>query len=189
MKKIIAVLMLLAFGCKKTDTNAGLQMTDIPLRVGDSWTYLVTNYPVTETDTAVFQIVSLTAINADSSLYKTQTSIRGVVVDSGVVCKTGATYAFAGDNGRQTYAGSGLFDGWTLTFPISATPGTANGNSVQVVSTNQTVTVSGTPFIKVTTLVRTAITPGGVVTDTLLLAPRIGIIAGDGAPIVAYHIP
>jgi len=189
MKKIIPVLFLLAFGCKKSDTNGSLQMSDIPLRVGDSWSYVVTNYPVTETDTALFQVVSLTTINADSSVYKTITSIRGVVVDSGIICKTGSTYAYAGDNGRQTYAGSGLFDGWTLTFPISATPGAGNGNSVKVVSTNQIVTISGTPFINVTTLARTSITPGGVITDTMLLAPRIGIIQWDGAPIVGYHIP
>jgi hypothetical protein len=191
MKKLIPILLLLAFACKKSNNTTNLQMTDVPLRVGNSWTYLVTNYPVTETDTATFAIVSQTTINSDSTVFKTQTSIRGVVVDSGTISKTSSTsaYTYWGDNGHQFFAGSGLFDGWRLTFPIQPKSGwSTSGGSIQVVASNQTVTIEGIQYINVYTLVRSAITPGGQLADTMLVAPRIGIIKYDGFPLVAYQI-
>jgi hypothetical protein len=189
MKKIIPVLLLVVFACRKSDTITDIQMTDVPIKVGNSWTYLVANYPVTESDTATFTIVSQTTITSDSTLFKTQTSIKGVLVDSGTISKNASAYTFWGDNGHQFFAGSGLFDGWRLAFPIK--PGTGfstSGGSIQIVASDQSLTVAGTPYIHVYTLVRSAITPGGGLSDTMLVAPRIGIIEYDGFPLVGYQI-
>jgi len=189
MKKLIPALLLLICACQKSNTTTGIQTTDVPLRVGNSWTYVVTNFPVTQSDTATYQIISQSIINSDSTVFKTQTSIAGVVVDSGIITKTSTTYNYWGDNGVQFFAGSGLFDGWRLTFPmLPQTSWNASGGSVQVVASGQNVTVAGIPYINVYTLVRNAITPGGGEADTMLVAPRIGIIKYNGFPLVSYQI-
>jgi hypothetical protein len=189
MKKLIPVLFLLAFACKKTSNIPSLQITDLPLKGGNSWTYLVTNFPATQTDTAVFQILGPMSVFGNTITYYTTTSIRGSVVDSGTITQSPTVVTYTGDNGIQTFAGSGLFDGWGLNFPI--TPQSSWGPSdatTKVVSVSANLTLAGNNYANVYTLARTTITPGGPVIDTLLIAPKIGIIKWHGFPLLSYHL-
>ena len=95
MKKLIPILLLLAFACKKYETQTNAQTINaITLKVGDSWSYQVTNYPATQTDTAVFTIIAQTSdtaahIAGSDTIFKTQTTINGIVVDSGTITQIG----------------------------------------------------------------------------------------------------
>lgn len=164
-------------------------MSDIPLKGGNSWSYAVTNFPATQTDTAVYQILNPMSVFGATVTYYTTTTIKGNIVDSGTIASGTPSITYAGDNGIQTFAGSGLFDGWVLTFPITAQSSwSASGGTIKVIATSPSVTVGGNSYQNVYTLLRTVITPGGYVNDTMLLAPKIGIIKWNGFPLVSYHL-
>ena len=187
MKRLIPILFLLVFACKKSDTIPAIQITDIPLKTGDSWSYKVTNYPATQTDTAVYIIGSQTG--AVSSVYATHTFINGAAVDSGIVSVSANTRSYSGDNGLQFFAGSGLFDGWNLTFPISTQSSwSVSGGTVKVVAAYPNLTIGGNGYNNVYILLRAAITPGGTENDTIYIAPGVGIIQWNGFPLVSYHL-
>lgn len=191
MKKLspLLLLLLLAFACKKTNNIPSVQISQMPLKGGDSWSYAVTNYPATQTDTAVYQIAQASSVFGGTVTYYTTTSIKGVVVDSGSINVTNNTITYIGDDGVQTYAGSGLFDNWVLTFPLSSSSLWAGtGANIKVTASGQNLTVGGNNYTNVYTMVRTSITPGGMVTDTLLISPGIGIVKYDGFPLVSYHL-
>ncbi len=189
MKKLLPFLFMLAFACKKTDNSPSVNLSDIPLKAGNSWSYAVTNYPATETDTAVFQIAGPYAINGGPITYTTKTSIRGLTIDSGIISQTASSLTFTGNNGLQTFAGSGLFEGWTLNFPISSQSSwTATGATIKVISSGQTLSLGGNNYTNVYTLCRTSVTPGGAVNDTLSIAPNVGIVQWHGFPLVSYHL-
>ena len=190
MKKLITALLLLTFACKKpADTIPAMQMSEMPLKGGDSWCYAVTNYPPTQTDTAVFQIANAMSVFGATITYYTTTSIKGVVVDSGAINSGTPSISYTGDNGVQTFAGSGLFDEWTLTFPISSQSSlSSSGGTVKVIASSASQTVAGNSYNNVYTLLRTVITPGGPVNDTMLIAPNVGIIKYNGFPLVSYHL-
>ena len=121
MKKLIPFLLLFAFACKKpADTSAVIQISDMPFKTGDNWSYAVLGDLATQPDTAVYQIISVNQVNTDTTVYNTQTSIRGTVVDLGTITKTSSTVTYKGNNGRRTFAGSGMFDSWMLGFPVNA---------------------------------------------------------------------
>ena len=186
----IVCLLLFALSCKKSDSGSVINITDMPIRVGDSWTYLASNYPPTETDTVTFTITgSEVPFVPGSTIYNTATTIAGVAIDSGLITKTATSITYAGHNGKLTFAGSDMFDGWIFSFPLrSGGSYSASGETIQVISTGQNVTIQGNSYINVSALTRTAITPGGPVTDTVLVAPRIGIIQWDGCPIISYKL-
>ena len=189
MKKLLPFLFVLVFGCKKTDTASSLQISDMPLKGGNSWKYAVTNFPATEADTAVFQIAGPYAINGGPVTYTTKTSIRGVVVDSGIISLATSSLTYTGNNGLQTFAGSGLFDGWVLNFPMSSQSSwTATGATIKVISSGQILSLGGNTYLNVYTLCRTSVTPGGMVNDTLSIAPQVGIVQWHGFPLVSYHL-
>ena len=205
MKKLIPILLLLAFACKKYETQTNAQTINaITLKVGDSWSYQVTNYPATQTDTAVFTIIAQTSdtaahIAGSDTIFKTQTTINGIVVDSGTITQIGMwcslcnytpiTITYHGDNGIQTFAGSGLFDTWELDFPMSSpTTFKSSTQTATVTAAGQTLSIGGHTYTNVYTLTRTLITPGGLITDTILIAPTIGIIKWNNFPLVSYHL-
>lgn len=189
MKKLIPVLFLLAFACKKSDTIPAMQLSDMPLKGGDSWSYAVTNFPATQTDTAVYQIASAMSVFGATVTYYTTTSIKGSAVDSGTINLNSNTVTYTANNGIQTYAGSGLFDGWILNFPISSQSSwSATGGTIKVIASSPNLTVGGNNYKNVYTLLRTVITPGGIVNDTLLIAPQVGIVKWNGFPLVSYHL-
>ena len=186
-KILVLYLLMTLLACKKP-SNSTLLMSEMPLRAGDSWSYLVGDYPLTETDTATFFIGSVQR-NVDITIYKTFTTVKQHVVDSGQITQTTNAITYTGFNGRQTFAGSGLFDGWYFLFPLNAGGSYSfAGQTVQVVSAGQSVTLHGNYYINVVTLARTVITPGGPVNDTVLIAPRIGIIQWGGFPIISYRL-
>ena len=189
MKNLIPILFLLAFSCKKSAIAPTLQISDLPLKVGNSWTYLVTNYPATQTDTAVFKLFGpLTGVGNALTFYST-TSIHGNVVDSGTVTQSLTVVTYIGHNGLQTFAGSGMFDGWALDFPMaSQSTWSPSGATTKVIAVNASLTVQGNNYTNVYTIARTTITPGGPVTDTMLIAPKIGIIQWHGFRLLSYHL-
>ena len=187
MKKLIPIIFLLTFSCKKSSPIAALKITDMPLKTGDSWSYKVTNYPATQTDTAVYVIGSPTGVV--TSVYGTHTFINGIAVDSGTVSVTANTRSYSGDNGLQFFAGSGLFDGWNLTFPISTQSSwSVSGGTVKVVAAYPNLTIAGSSYKNVYILLRAAITPGGTENDTMYIAPGVDIIQWNGFPLIAYHL-
>ena len=161
----------------------------MPLKGGNSWSYAVTNYPATQTDTAVYQILNPISVFGATLTYYTTTTVKGNIVDSGTIVSGTPSITYTGDNGIQTFAGSGLFDGWVLTFPITAQSSWAgSGGTIKVIATSANLSLGGNNYQNVYTLLRSVITPGGVVNDTLLLAPKIGIIKLNGFPLVSYHL-
>ncbi len=190
IKALLPGFLMLVFACKKADNSIpAMQMNDMPLKGGDSWSYAVTNFPATQTDTAVFQIANAISVFGGTITYYTTTSIKGVVVDSGNINSGTPSVSYKGDNGVQTFAGSGLFDEWVLTFPISAQSSwSASGGTVKVIAASANIAVGGNSYKNVYTLLRTVTTPGGMVNDTMLIAPGIGIIKYDGFPLVSYHL-
>jgi len=191
MKKIIPLLLLVFFACKKTDNPVvAIQLSDMRVKVGNSWSYVVTNYPATETDTAVYKLTgSFVPFVGNNVMFNTQTSIKGIAVDSGLLELSDSSISYVAYNGVQTYAGSGLFDGWQLMFPLSSTSSyTVNGANFKVIASGQNLTVAGNNYTNVYTLLRSSITPNGTVYDTLLIAPHVGILKWHGFPLVSYHL-
>jgi hypothetical protein len=189
MKKLIPVMFLFACACKKSDTIPAMQMSDMPLKGGNSWSYAVTNYPATQTDTAVYQIANAMSVFGATVTYYTTTTIKGVVVDSGTINSGSPSITYVGDNGVQTFAGSGLFDEWVLTFPITAQSSwSAAGGTIKVIAGYPNITLGGNNYKNVYTLLRSVITPGGMVNDTLYIAPQIGIVQWNRFPLVSYHL-
>jgi len=190
IKYLIPFLFLSVFACKKTNPAIpAIQMSQMPLKGGDSWSYAVTNYPATHTDTAVYQIANAMSVFGATVTYYTTTTIKGTVVDSGTINSGTPSITYTSDNGVQTYAGSGLFDNWILTFPISAgSSWSASGGTIKVIAASASLSVGGNNYNNVYTLLRTVITPGGMVNDTMLIAPNVGIIKYDGFPLVSYHL-
>jgi hypothetical protein len=182
MRKLIPLALIILLSCHKEKTNTGTAC--YPLAVGDSWTYQVTNFPATQTDTAVFQIVSVSSVNSNT-IYTTQTSIHGVVVDSGTITQSSAGYTYYGDNGIQTFAGSGLFDGWVLNCPLQ--PG-ASWGSERVISSGQSLSISGSSYSNVFIITQNEVTPGGPVIDTLYVAPGIGILKLYNTQLISYQL-
>jgi hypothetical protein len=190
IKFLVPLLLFTVFACKKTTPGIPvMQMSDMPLKGGDSWSYAVTNYPATETDTAMFQVLNAASVFNGTITYYTSTTVKNALVDSGTINQGGASVTYHGNNGVQTFAGSGLFDGWVLTFPInSQSSWSASGGTIKVIAASASVTVGNNSYSNVYTLLRTVITPGGVVNDTMLIAPNVGIIKYDGFPLVSYHV-
>lgn len=190
LKYLVPILLLMVFACKKTDTTVpAMQLSDMPLKGGNSWSYAVTNYPATHTDTAVYQIANAMSVFGATVSYYTTTTIKGTVVDSGTINSGTPTITYTSDNGVQAYAGSGLFDNWILTFPITAQSSwSASGGTIRVIAASASLSVGGNNYNNVYTLLRTVITPGGMVNDTMLIAPNVGIIKYDGFPLVSYHL-
>ena len=189
-KSLLPLLFLLAFACKKTNTAIpAMQMSDMPLKGGDYWSYAVLGDLATQPDTATYQIANASSVFGATVTYYTTTSIKGTVVDSGSINSGTPSITYVSDNGVQTYAGSGLFDNWVLTFPISAVSSwSASGGTIKVIAATGSMQVGGGNYKNVYTLLRTVITPGGMVSDTMLVAPGVGIIKYDGFPLVSYHL-
>jgi hypothetical protein len=191
MRKLFPFVLLILFSCHKEKNISPYNYT---LAVGDSWTYQVTNYPATATDTVVFKITAggpFSALGGPTlgTLFNTQTTMHGLVVDSGTIARGSNYYNYHGANGVQTFAGSGLFDGWVFTMPFQSNSSwSVIGGTAHVLSSGQNLTILGNSYTNVTVLTRTTITPGGSVTDTLYVAPGIGIVKWYNMQLISYHL-
>lgn len=190
MKNLLLVILIFLFACKKHNSpTVPMQLSDMPIKEGNSWSYAVTNYPPTETDTAVFQISQASSVFNGVVTYYTTTSIKGAIVDSGIITVNSSDVNYIGANGIQTFAGSGLFDNWILPFPISADSGWAGTNlGISIIGADQSITIAGNNYKHVYTLKRTFLTPGGNSNDTLMIVPKVGIVQWHGFPLVSYHL-
>jgi hypothetical protein len=182
VRKLFPLILPILLSCHKEKTVTGTSC--YPLAVGDNWTYQVSDYPVTQIDTAVFQIVGMLQGNANT-VYTTQTIIHGAAVDSGTITQSATGYTYYGYNGVQTFAGSGLFDGWVLNCPLQA--GTSWGTE-QVISSGQTLSILGRSYTNVFIIIQNEITPAGPVIDTLYVAPATGILKLYNTQLISYQL-
>ena len=175
MKRIallLPVLMLFVFACKKEKTNNTTGLSDFPLAVNNTWTYLVYDSIHQTSQTAIFKITGLNVANGGIKTYTTTTTTNGIVVDSGLIINSGDTVLYQAN-------GQGLFSNLTLLFPL-----TANNywhtqyysDSVFVAATNLNLSVLDNNYSNVFQVNRIESIPDLYIGQDVYIAPHVGII-------------
>ena len=175
MKRIallLPVLMLFVFACKKEKTNNTTGLSDFPLAVNNTWTYLVYDSIQQTSQTAVFKITGMYATNGGAVTYTTTTTTNGTVIDSGLIINSGDTLLYQAN-------GQGLFSNLTLLFPL-----TVNNywhtqyysDSVFVAAANLNLSVLSNNYSNVFLVNRIESVPDLYIRQDVYIAPHVGII-------------
>ena len=175
MKKIallLPALMLLVFACKKEKTTNTTGLSDFPLAVNNTWTYQVYDSIHQTSQTAVFKITGVYAINGGPLTYTTTTTTDGVVTDSGVITSSNDTIYYQPN-------GQGLFSNLTLLFPLSPNNYWHTqyySDSVFVMATDLNLSVLNNNYSHVYQVGRFLSMPDLYINQNLYIAPHVGII-------------
>ena len=176
MAFILGLIFLAACNKPKPSNIGDIKMSDYPVKVNDSWTYQVTDSLHHITDTAVFIITAKTVVNSDSAIYRYQTTVNNIAVDTGTITQNATGYSYFSTTSNY------LFSTLKLTFPIgshSGWQGYSPLDTLYVLNTFLTYSVLGKAYANVYLINRTVMIVDNSMQATIYIAPGIGIISED----------